>query len=95
MLRPGPGPYEREAVHHYRPAKGRGGPGPGRPRQPNRPRARAGRPGIEPGRARFIVGGALVLATLMGHFGHDECLVSESDILDGLALSLGAGRSGR
>ena len=86
--------YQREAVHHYR-----------LPRaavdralrnlasQPAA--ARVGRPGVEPGRARFIVGGALVLATLMAHFGHDECLVSESDILDGLALSLGAGRSGR
>jgi exopolyphosphatase/guanosine-5'-triphosphate,3'-diphosphate pyrophosphatase len=86
--------YQREAVHHYRLRRAAveealrdlaSQPAP----------ARAGRPGIEPGRAHFIVGGTLVLATLMAHFGHDECLVSESDILDGLALSLGAGRSGR
>ena len=45
-------------------------------------------PGIEAGRAPVIVGGTLVLATLMAHFGFDDCLVSESDILDGLAWTL-------
>jgi exopolyphosphatase / guanosine-5'-triphosphate,3'-diphosphate pyrophosphatase len=49
---------------------------------------RARLPGIEPARAPVIVGGALVLATLMEHFGFDECLVSESDILDGVIISL-------
>ena len=52
------------------------------------PRQRAGLPGIEEGRAELIVGGALVLATLMAHFGFEECLVSESDILDGLVLTM-------
>lgn len=49
---------------------------------------RARRPGMVPGREDVIVGGALVLAAVMGRFGFAECLVSESDILDGLVASL-------
>src|SRR5581483_3048207 len=44
-------------------------------------------PGLEEARADVIVGGAIVLVTIMRHFGFDECLVSEADILDGLILS--------
>jgi exopolyphosphatase/pppGpp-phosphohydrolase len=40
------------------------------------------------GREDVIVGGTLVLAAIMDVFRCDECLVSESDILDGLAASL-------
>jgi len=82
--------YDRKAVHHYVLA-----------RQSveralvdlaARPAAqRAGLPGIEEGRAQLIVGGALVLATLMAHFGFEECLVSESDILDGLVITMRTG----
>lgn len=36
------------------------------------------------------MGGALVLVTLMAHFGFAECLVSESDILDGLVITMRA-----
>jgi exopolyphosphatase/guanosine-5'-triphosphate,3'-diphosphate pyrophosphatase len=43
---------------------------------------------IEPKRAEVIVGGAAVLVTLMRELAIDELLVSESDILDGLAASL-------
>ena len=79
--------YDRRWVHHYR------------LRQaaveqalaelaPVGAAGRAGRPGIEAARAPYIVAGALVLAVLMGHFGFDECVVSESDILDGLVLAL-------
>lgn len=50
--------------------------------------ARAARPGIEPGRADVIAGGALVLAEVMARTGHDELVVSESDILDGIAAEL-------
>jgi exopolyphosphatase/guanosine-5'-triphosphate,3'-diphosphate pyrophosphatase len=49
--------------------------------------ARMRRPGMEPGRADVIVGGALVLDAVMSRFGFHECLVSESDILDGLVAS--------
>jgi exopolyphosphatase/guanosine-5'-triphosphate,3'-diphosphate pyrophosphatase len=46
------------------------------------------RAGVEEARADVIVGGAVVLAELMATAGHDECLTSESDILDGLAETL-------
>ncbi len=46
---------------------------------------------VEPARAEVIVGGAIVLATIMRELGLPELLVSESDILDGLAASLGRG----
>jgi exopolyphosphatase/guanosine-5'-triphosphate,3'-diphosphate pyrophosphatase len=49
--------------------------------------ARLARPGLVPGRADVIVGGALVLDAVMARFGFDQCLVSESDILDGLVAS--------
>lgn len=42
----------------------------------------------EPKRAEVIVGGATVLHTLLQTFGFEELLVSETDILDGLAASL-------
>lgn len=54
-------------------------------------RDRAGRltlAGLEPARADVIVGGAVLLATLLDHLGFDGCLVSEADILDGMVASL-------
>ena len=49
---------------------------------------RVRRPGMVEGRQDVIVGGALVLRQVMRRFGFDRCVVSESDILDGLAASL-------
>ena len=49
-------------------------------------------PGLEPERADVIVGGMCVLVTIMRRFGLGEMLVSESDILDGLAMSILDGR---
>jgi exopolyphosphatase/guanosine-5'-triphosphate,3'-diphosphate pyrophosphatase len=43
---------------------------------------------VEPQRADVIVGGAAVLLGCVRHFGIAELLVSEHDILDGLAASL-------
>jgi exopolyphosphatase/guanosine-5'-triphosphate,3'-diphosphate pyrophosphatase len=43
------------------------------------------------GRVDVIGGGALVLAQIMERFGFGEVLVSEHDILDGLAWSLATG----
>lgn len=43
---------------------------------------------VEPERADVIVGGAAVLLGILQHFGIAELLVSEHDILDGLAASL-------
>jgi exopolyphosphatase/guanosine-5'-triphosphate,3'-diphosphate pyrophosphatase len=45
-------------------------------------------PGLEPARADVIVGGCIILVAIMRRFGFEECLVSEQDILDGLARSL-------
>jgi exopolyphosphatase / guanosine-5'-triphosphate,3'-diphosphate pyrophosphatase len=53
------------------------------------PRAdRIHNPGLEEARADVIVGGCCVLVALFRRFGFDEMIVSEADILDGLALSL-------
>ena len=43
---------------------------------------------VEAGRADVITAGSLVLRFVMERWGYDECLVSERDILDGLALDL-------
>ena len=45
-------------------------------------------PGLEEARADVIVGGCCVLVAILRRFGFDELIVSEADILDGLALSL-------
>ena len=44
-------------------------------------------PGMEKDRADVIVGGVAILVKVMRQMGFDECLVSESDILDGLVAS--------
>jgi exopolyphosphatase/guanosine-5'-triphosphate,3'-diphosphate pyrophosphatase len=49
---------------------------------------RLGNPGLEVGRADVIVGGLCVLVQIMRQLDLGECLVSESDILDGLVMSL-------
>ena len=45
-------------------------------------------PVMPPGREDVIVAGALILVRVMEGFGFDELTVSESDLLDGLVLSL-------
>jgi exopolyphosphatase/guanosine-5'-triphosphate,3'-diphosphate pyrophosphatase len=47
-------------------------------------------PGLEPGRVDIIVGGTLILVTIMRTFDFNELLVSEADILDGLVRSIDA-----
>ena len=47
---------------------------------------------MHPGRVDVIGGGAMVLDHVMRRFGLAEVLVSEHDILDGIAWSLAAGR---
>ncbi|HEX6236598.1 MAG TPA: Ppx/GppA phosphatase family protein [Acidimicrobiales bacterium] len=49
-------------------------------------------PGLEEARADVIVGGCCVLVSLYRRLGFDEMIVSEADVLDGLALSLVPGR---
>lgn len=50
--------------------------------------ARAALPVMHPGRVDVIAGGALVLQMGLDRIGADEVLVSESDILDGIAASM-------
>jgi exopolyphosphatase/guanosine-5'-triphosphate,3'-diphosphate pyrophosphatase len=58
------------------------------------PRAdRIHNPGLEEARADVIVGGCVVLVGVMRFFGFEHCLVSEADILDGIAYGL-LGRAG-
>ncbi|WP_431984359.1 exopolyphosphatase [Streptomyces qinglanensis] len=54
---------------------------------------RAAIPVMHPGRVDVISAGALVLLTLMERIGAQEVVVSEHDILDGIAHSCAAGRS--
>ena len=49
---------------------------------------RAHNPGLEAGRVDVIVGGAVVLVSILRVLGYDEVLVSEADILDGLVRSI-------
>jgi exopolyphosphatase / guanosine-5'-triphosphate,3'-diphosphate pyrophosphatase len=53
------------------------------------PRAqRVTNPGLEEARADVIVGGCCVLVKVMRQYGFGELLVSEADLLDGLARSI-------
>jgi exopolyphosphatase / guanosine-5'-triphosphate,3'-diphosphate pyrophosphatase len=49
---------------------------------------RAEYPGMLDGRQDVLLGGALILKQVMEKFAFETCLISESDILDGLVLSL-------
>jgi exopolyphosphatase/guanosine-5'-triphosphate,3'-diphosphate pyrophosphatase len=80
-------PYSRERIHHFRLTRDAAEDvfrtlalEPAAERRHN--------PGLEPGRVDTIVGGAVVLVTVLRAFGVDELLVSEDDILDGLVRSL-------
>lgn len=56
---------------------------------------RISNPGLHADRADVIVAGMCVLVKIMRFFGFDSCLVSETDLLDGLVNSLLAGDRGR
>ena len=80
--------YDPERIHHFRLTRDGGR---GRvPHARHRDARRSVRttPGSSPGRVDVIVGGAIVLVDVMRVLGFDEMLVSEADILDGLARSL-------
>ena len=49
---------------------------------------RAAMPVMHPGRVDVIGAGALILRVAMDELGFDEVVVSEHDILDGIALRL-------
>jgi exopolyphosphatase / guanosine-5'-triphosphate,3'-diphosphate pyrophosphatase len=49
---------------------------------------RAALPVMPPGREDVIVAGAQILLEILERWGFEECLVSERDILDGLAIEM-------
>jgi len=80
-------PYSREAIHGFRLTRAAAEEvfrtlalEPAADRRHN--------PGLEPARVDTIVGGAVVLVAVLRGLELDELLVSEDDILDGLARSL-------
>jgi len=81
--------YERSAVHHAE--LGRDQVKSWLRRLASEKRVdRLARPGMVAGREDVIVGGVLILDAVMEAFDRTFCLVSEDDILDGLAASLRA-----
>jgi exopolyphosphatase / guanosine-5'-triphosphate,3'-diphosphate pyrophosphatase len=79
--------YERDRVHHSVLTSDQVGSWLSRlASEPTR--VRAGLPGMEPARADVIVGGVLILSEVMARFRRKKCLVSEADILDGIAAGL-------
>jgi exopolyphosphatase/guanosine-5'-triphosphate,3'-diphosphate pyrophosphatase len=79
--------YDRDQVHHFRLTKEAAEDVYRTVATENR-EDRSHNPGLEPGRVDTIVGGMSILVRVMRYFGIDEVLVSEADILDGLAFSL-------
>jgi len=82
--------YERDRIHHFRLTKA-AAEDVFRTLATETLADRRHNPGLEEQRADVIVGGLCVLVAIMRRFSFAECLVSEADILDGLAMSLTAG----
>jgi exopolyphosphatase/guanosine-5'-triphosphate,3'-diphosphate pyrophosphatase len=78
--------YDRDRIHHYELTRDAAEDA-FRTLATERRVDRAHNPGLEAARVDVIVGGAAILVTVMRHLDFDACLVSESDILDGLILS--------
>jgi exopolyphosphatase/guanosine-5'-triphosphate,3'-diphosphate pyrophosphatase len=79
--------YDRDAVHHFRLTRAAAedvfrtlATEPLADRRHN--------PGLQPARADIIVGGCCILVGILRHLDADHVLVSESDMLDGIARSL-------
>jgi exopolyphosphatase / guanosine-5'-triphosphate,3'-diphosphate pyrophosphatase len=85
--------YDRDAIHHFRLTRA-AVEDVFRTLATEAATDRRHNPGLEAGRVDVIVGGMCVLVQIMRSLGFDECLVSEADILDGLAMSLLAGDPG-
>lgn len=83
--------YDRAAIHHFRLTRA-AAEDVFRTLATEALEDRVHNPGLERGRADVIVGGLCILVGVMRSLGFEELLVSESDILDGMARSLLAGR---
>jgi exopolyphosphatase/guanosine-5'-triphosphate,3'-diphosphate pyrophosphatase len=79
--------YDRDAIHHFRLTHD-AAEDVFRTLATESAAQRAHNPGLEPGRVDVIVGGALIAVSIMRHWSFAEMLVSEADILDGLARSI-------
>lgn len=79
--------YDRDAIHHFR-LTHEAAEDVFRTLATESHADRLHNPGLEAARADVIVGGCCVLVAIFRRFGFDEMIVSEADILDGLALSL-------
>jgi len=79
--------YDRDRVHHFRLSKD-AAEDVFRTLATEALADRVHNPGLHPGRADVIVAGICILVRIMRYFDFDECLVSEADLLDGLALGL-------
>jgi exopolyphosphatase/guanosine-5'-triphosphate,3'-diphosphate pyrophosphatase len=79
--------YDRDRIHHFRLSHG-AAEDVFRTLATESRAERIHNPGLEEARADVIVGGCCVLVALFRRLGFDEMIVSEADILDGLALSL-------
>ena len=82
--------YDRDRIHHFRLTKA-AAEDVFRTLATEALADRRHNPGLEEQRADVIVGGLCVLVAIMRRFSFAECLVSEADILDGLAMSLVGG----
>ena len=82
--------YDRDKIHHFR-LSHEAVEDVFRTLATERAEQRRHNPGLEPGRVDVIVGGVIILVTILRSLGFEEVLVSEADILDGLARSLPAG----
>jgi exopolyphosphatase/guanosine-5'-triphosphate,3'-diphosphate pyrophosphatase len=79
--------YDRDRIHHFRLTKA-AAEDVFRTLATETIAERIENPGLEAARADVIVGGLCVLVQILRQFGYAECLVSEADILDGLAMSI-------
>ncbi len=87
MIEQGLHTYDRDCVHHFRLTKA-AAEDCFRTLATEAIEDRRHNPGLEPGRVDVIVGGAVILVSILRSFGFDEVLTSESDILDGLVRDL-------
>jgi len=79
--------YDRDRIHHFALTRA-AAEDVFRTLATERRSVRAHNPGLEPGRVDVIVGGTAILVAILRYFDFGELLVSESDILDGLAATL-------
>lgn len=78
--------YDRDRIHHFRLSKA-AAEDVFRTLALESASERRHNPGLEPERVDVIVGGVIVLVSVLRAFDFDEVLVSEADILDGLIRS--------